>query len=214
MDLTRVLTAATPQRMAVLRLQSDVYWNKMKTEEKRYYRDASVEIGEKTAALYQIEHALTRMSELIEQYDLKVLEEETATLTGIHPKVDRKRKKITVDPAYLSDTLRMLKEIIPDITGPAIIRMVTMKGFYTFYASGKEMLATETLKPLVVRQLGFLRTEESVDRTDDAAGDRFATLTSDFPVPVGLLPYLKWIESGHATEKQLLQLLESEEVNL
>lgn len=207
-----MLKAAAPaERVIRLRLQSDVYWNKMTKEEQDFTAKQTLTIAEQSVSLFRSLHANDSMQDLIEQYGLKfsVSTDDTVESLQKSPIINRRTKRIKVYPHDVEEAMALLSHIGITVTQAEVLRMMFFRGFCPFFVESHDIVPSLQLPPVRVRQLGFLTSSEAVKSADDACADYFTTVLSVFPIPVGLIPFLYWIQSGKSTADQLLLLLKS-----
>lgn len=214
LDLQGILCKSTEKRLAALQMQSDPCWKKISQTDRVFYRDRSLQLGKEAANLYQLLHATDTMLSLTEQYNLSLQIVKESTLDSLLPKVDRTRKRIVINNGKIEMLLHLLNQFNIAATKNELIQAVFLRGFYFFFAEANRLLPTENLPVIRVVQLKLFHSDEVMQSSDMVAADHFCYIVSGFPIPLYLLSYLRWIESGHATEEQLIKLLESKEVNL
>ncbi len=213
MDLESIVRLATPHRMAELRLQSDPYWNKINAEKQQFYRNEALRYGQIAIDKYRELHSDATIQALCSEYRVTVKYADVSTESPVQPMVHSSMRRITIDRDHLLQTIEWLQSIGLAVTQNQWLMAIVLRGFYPFFAERHQILPSESLPNVHIKQLGFLRSEEPITHTDLAAADYFCSVLAHLPFPIGLMPYVKWIESGHTTPQELLQLLQSEEVN-
>lgn len=210
MDIREFKSLTDPVFLATLRLQSDDYWHKMNSDERRYYTEESVRIGDDLAEDFLNDFPASDVQSIAEQCMIRVRKDEQPLVTETPDYLAdwfSARKRISIHAGIAHHLIRLLASYQVEVSEEEAIRLLFLRAFFSYYSEEKEQLPSRVLEPFTGKVL-FSKREFPILSADKAAADRFTDRIADFPVPVGLLPYLQLVQTGRTDIATIRNLVE------
>lgn len=210
MDVKGLKDLADPVFLAHLRLQTDVYWNKINRKDQQYFAEQCVRIGDEMADAFLAEFGEADIPAIAEQTEIKIRKDDRPLTTetpdfigGWFPE----RRRISLNAGIAQALIDLMRNLQVPVGEQEAFRLIFLRTFFAYYAASRHGLPTEVLEPVPVRTILSTR-EFPLRMADKAAGDQFTDRLAQFPVPVGVLPYLQLVQSNRATMRDVYEMLE------